>query len=225
MMVGCHAAAVLLLSGASGLLTHLKNPDFAVFLLVAGILLVYLEFNVPGTVIPGALGLLAILFALFGLSSLPLRHTSIGCIFIAIAFILMEIKFSLRGILAAIGTSTLIFGLSHLVNGPPELRVHLSTAIASSLTFSIVTISLARVGLKARLNKTVNSSDALLGLVAIARSPLHPANSASGQVEVRGELWQAILAPDSPPANVEQQTVILAVNGLTLIVRALPPKV
>ena len=203
------------------LLTRLADPDIAVLLLIMGVLLIYIEFNVPGTIVPGALGVLCVLLALFAFNMLPIRHTSVLLLVAAAALILLEVKFSSHGLLALAGTVSLIFGLLTLVDGPPELRVHASTAIAAGLTFGVITFVLAYVGLKARRNKSLTGPDAMLGLIATVRAPFSPV----GQVEVRGELWQALLAPDSAPANVEQQTVISAVNGLTLTVRALPSKV
>jgi membrane-bound serine protease (ClpP class) len=203
------------------LLTRLADPDFAVLLFIIGALLVYLEFNVPGTIVPGALGTLCILLALFAFNLLPIRHTAVFLLIAALALILLEVKFSSHGLLALAGTLALIFGLLTLVDGPPELRVHASTALAAGLTFGSITFVLAWLGLKARRNKALTGPGAMLGLTATVRSPLDPL----GQVEVRGELWQAHLAPDSAPVSVEQQTIVAAVNGLTLTVRALPPKV
>jgi membrane-bound serine protease (ClpP class) len=203
------------------LLTRLADPDIAVLLLIMGVLLIYIEFHVPGTIVPGALGVLCVLLALFAFNMLPIRHTSVLLLIAAAALILLEVKFSSHGLLAIAGTISLIFGLLTLVDGPPELRVHVSTAIAAGLTFGVITFTLAYLGLKARRNKYITGPQAMLGLIATVRTPFSPL----GQVEVRGELWQATLAPDSAPANVEQQTVISAVNGLTLTVRALPSKV
>ena len=59
-------------------LSKVANPDIAVFLLVLGCLLIYLEFNVPGTVVPGSIGTLFVLLALFGLNLLPVRHTAVA---------------------------------------------------------------------------------------------------------------------------------------------------
>ncbi len=203
------------------LLTRLADPDVAVLLLIVGVLLIYLEFNVPGTIVPGALGVLCFLLALFAFNMLPIRHTAVLLLIGAVVLILLEVKFSSHGLLALAGTICLIFGLLTLVDGPPELRVHPATALAAGLTFGVITFILAYLGLKARRNKALTGPDAMLGLIATVRAPFSP----TGQVEVRGELWQAVLAPDSAAANVEQQTVISAVNGLTLTVRALPSKV
>ncbi len=48
------------------LLTRLASPDLAVLLVIVGGLLIYLEFNVPGTIVPGALGTLLVLLASSG---------------------------------------------------------------------------------------------------------------------------------------------------------------
>ncbi|MGA2571457.1 MAG: nodulation protein NfeD, partial [Terracidiphilus sp.] len=57
------------------LLGWLVNPNIALLLLVGGALLIYLEFNAPGTIVPGALGTLMVLLAIFGLNLLPIRYT------------------------------------------------------------------------------------------------------------------------------------------------------
>ncbi len=203
------------------LLTRLADPDIAVLLLILGVLLVYIEFNVPGTVVPGAVGTLSILLSLFALNLLPIRHTSVLLLIAAALLILFEVKFPSHGLLALTGTIALIFGLLTLVDGPPELRVHTSTAVAVGLTFGITTFVLAWIGLKARRNKALSPADALLSQIALVRSAFEPI----GQVELRGELWQAILATDSPLLAVGEKAVVDQVNGLTLTVRAQPSKV
>ncbi len=59
------------------LLGWLINPNIALLFLVGGALLIYLEFNVPGTIVPGALGTLMVLLAIFALGLLPIRFTSV----------------------------------------------------------------------------------------------------------------------------------------------------
>ena len=125
------------------LLTKLTNPDLAVLLLVLGGLLIYLEFNIPGTVVPGALGTMLVLLSLFGLNLLPVRHTAILLLVAAMVMILLETKFASHGILALAGTLSLVFGLATLVDGPiAELRVHLGTAIGAGIGFGAISFSL-----------------------------------------------------------------------------------
>jgi membrane-bound serine protease (ClpP class) len=199
------------------LLGRLANPDLAVLVFVLGALLIYLEFNVPGTIVPGSLGTLLVLLALFGLNLLPIHHTAVFLLLAALALIVLEAKFPSHGALALGGTLSLVFGLATLVDGPiPEQRVHTSTAIAAGLGFGAISFGLAWIALRARRNKILTGPQAMVGGVAVVRTPLAPV----GQVEIRGELWQARLldsTSSSFPAPGDSVHV-RAVEGLVLLV-------
>ena len=201
------------------LLTRLADPNLAVLLLIGGALLIYLEFNVPGTIVPGALGTLAVLLGAFGLNLLPVRHAAIAFLLAALVMILLEAKFASHGILATAGIACLVFGLATLVDGPiPEQRVHLSNAIAAGIGFGAISFFLAWIALRARRNKQLLGPQALLRQTAIAVTPLSP----SGQVEVRGELWQARLPNLDSHAAVGASVTVRAIDGLVLLVDQRP---
>lgn len=172
-------------------LTRLTDPDLAILLLLGGILLIYVEFNVPGTIIPGSLGTLLVLLGLFGLNLLPIRHTAVALLFAGLLLMVLELKVASHGILALAGSVALVVGLATLVDAPAgELHVHLATAIAAGLSFSAISALLASLALRARRNKKLLGPDALVGRQGITMTVLAP----GGQVEVRGELWRAQLA-------------------------------
>jgi membrane-bound serine protease (ClpP class) len=199
------------------LLGRLANPDFAVMVFVLGALLIYLEFNVPGTIVPGSLGTLLVLLALFGLNLLPIHHTAVFLLLAAFILIVLEAKFPSHGALALAGTISLVFGLATLVDGPiAEQRVHTSTAIAAGLGFGIISFGLAWIALRARRSKVLTGPQAMIGSVAIVRTSLTPV----GQVEIRGELWQArLLNPSSSSSPSPGDSVhVRAVQDLVLIV-------
>jgi membrane-bound serine protease (ClpP class) len=198
------------------LLSQLTNPNFAVCLLVLGCLLIYLEFNVPGTVVPGALGTLFVLLGFFGLNLLPVRHTAIVLLLAAFIMIVLEAKFASHGILALAGTVSLVFGLATLVDGPiPELQVHTSIAVAAGIGFGIISFGLAFIAVRARRGKMLLGPQAMIGGTAIVRTPLCP----TGQVEIRGELWQASLRGQST-LPVGAAARVRSVEGLVLIVES-----
>jgi len=198
------------------LLSQLTNPDIAVLLLILGGLLIYLEFNVPGTVVPGSIGTLLVLLSLFGLNLLPIRHTAIVLLLAAFVMMLLEAKYGSHGVLALAGIISLIFGLATLVDGPiPELRVHPATAVGAGLGFGIITFGLAWIALKARRAKVLTGPQAMIGATAITRTPLNP----TGQVEIRGELWQASLR-DHSSLDAGLPVSVRDVEGLTLVVES-----
>ncbi len=160
------------------LLSKLTNPDIAVLLLVLGGLLIYLEFNVPGTVVPGSLGTLFVLLSLFGLNLLPIRHTAIVLLLAAVVLMVLEAKFGGHGVLALAGVVSLVFGLATLVDGPiPELRVHPATAIGAGLAFGGISFGLAWIALRARRGKVLTrpaSNDWRKGHRALPTQPYRP---------------------------------------------------
>jgi membrane-bound serine protease (ClpP class) len=196
------------------LLTRLTDPNLAVLLLVLGGLLIYLEFNVPGTIIPGSLGTLLVLLSFFGLNLLPIRHTAILLLIAAVVMMVLETKFASHGMLALAGTISLVFGLATLVNSSaPEMQVHTGTAVGAGIGFGAISFGLAWIALRARRGKVLTGPQAMLGAIAVAQTPLTP----NGQVEIRGELWQASLRGQaSLPAGAS--VLVRSVDGLTLIV-------
>lgn len=198
------------------ILDRLMDPNLAVLILIIGGLLIYLEFNTPGTIIPGALGTLLVVLALFALNLLPIRYTSLMMLVAAFVLLLLEAKFASHGVLATAGVICLIFSTLTLVAGPiPEMRVSIATAISTGIAFGAVTTFLVRIALRARRNKVLTGPEALIGSIAIAQQPLEP----RGQVMVHGELWFA--ESPSPIASGERVRVS-GVRNLTLLVERIP---
>jgi membrane-bound serine protease (ClpP class) len=185
------------------LLGWLVNPDIALLMLVGGALLIYLEFNTPGTIVPGALGTLMVLLAVFGLNLLPIRYTAVLLLVAALGLLVLEAKVGGHGALAVAGIVCLTFGMLTLVAAPiPELRVGLPVAIGISAGFGVITVFLLRLAVRARRMKSRLGIDAMVGSSAQAMEPLAP----EGHVLVEGEIWRAIAS--RPVAAGEQLLVV-----------------
>ncbi len=198
------------------ILDRLTDPNLAVLVLMVGGLLIYVEFNTPGTIIPGALGTILVLLAVFGLNLLPVRYTSVMLLVAAFALLILEAHFASHGVLAAAGILCLVIGALTLVDGPiPELRVHLATALSAGLAFGLITVFLLRLAWRARRNKFRMGGDAMIGLIAVVTQPLAP----TGQVMVNGELWQA---ESATPAALGEQVRVQGLRDLTLLVERVP---
>jgi membrane-bound serine protease (ClpP class) len=190
------------------LLGWLINPNIALLLLVGGALLIYLEFNVPGTIVPGALGTLMVLLAIFGLNLLPIRFTAVLLLGAALVLLLLEAKFGGHGVLAIAGIACLTLGTLTLVAAPvPEMAINPWVAFAVSAAFGCITVFLVRLAVRARGMKARIGPAALVGSFASAMEPLSPdGQTPEGHVLVEGEIWSA-WASRPVPAGAEVRVV------------------
>ncbi len=192
------------------ILDYLMDPNIAFILLAIGALALYAEFNHPGAVVPGTVGLVFILIAAFALNLLPTRYAALGLILAAFALFAAEAKFASHGVLTVGGIALLTLGGLLLVDSPiPELRVHLLTALAVSIPLGLITAFLMTMAVKARRNKIVTGVEGLVGETGVAQTPLSP----RGKIFVHGELWDAVSSAD---VFTGQSVVVRRVDGLVL---------
>ena len=195
------------------ILSFLMEPDIAFILLAVGALALYTEFNHPGAVIPGTVGVVFILLAVFALHLLPIRFAAVVLILASFVLFALEAKFATHGVLAIGGITTLVIGALLLVDAPiPEMRVKLATALAVSIPVGLITVFLMTVALRARRSKVITGAEGLVGEFAIAQTALAPA----GKVFVHGELWDAVASANVPAGN---RVVVEKVDGLQLRVQ------
>jgi membrane-bound serine protease (ClpP class) len=196
------------------ILDSLMDPNIAFLLLAIGALSLYIEFNHPGAVIPGTVGVVFILVAAFALNLLPTRWAALVLILGAFALFAAEAKFVSHGVLTIGGIALLTLGALLLVDSPiPEMRVHLATALAVSIPLGGITALLMTIALRARRNKIVTGEQGLVGETGVVQTALSP----QGKVFVHGELWDAVGSASLPAG---QLVVVRGVDGLTLQVDA-----
>ena len=194
------------------LLSWIMDPNVAFILMSLGMLALWAEFNHPGAILPGVVGLIAILLAVFALNLLPTRYASFALIVAAFLLFALEAKYTSYGILGTGGVICMILGALMLVDGPiPEMRVHLVTALVVSVPLGAIAIFLMTLVLRAHQNPVVTGSAAMIGEVGVARTNLQP----DGKVFVHGELWNAIAKSDVAEGS---RVRVRDVDGLKVIV-------
>ncbi len=192
------------------ILAYIMDPNVAFILLAIGALALYAEFNHPGAVVPGTVGVVFILLAAFALNLLPVRHAALLMILAAFILFALEAKFATHGILGIGGITMLTLGALLLVDAPiPEMRVRLLTALGVSIPVGLITIFLMSIALKARRNKVVTGPQGMIGEVGVAQTPLSP----RGKVFVHGEIWDAVSPVSVAPG---ESVVVRNVDGLQL---------
>ena len=192
------------------ILSYIMDPNIAFILLAIGALALYAEFNHPGAVIPGTVGVVFILLAAFALNLLPVRFAALVLIVGAFVLFALEAKFVSHGVLTIGGIALLVIGGLLLVDAPiPEMRVHWLTALSVSIPLGLITAFLMSIALRARRNKIVTGQQGLVGEIGITQTALAP----SGKIFVHGELWDAV-SPVNIPAG--ERVLVRRVDGLVL---------
>jgi len=200
-------------------LNVIVDPNVAVLLLMAGALLLYVEFNQPGLVAPGIVGGVCVVIALIAMQVLPFSWLGLLLLVGGLALMGAEAYIGSYGVLFAAGIACLLIGGS-LVFDRPELSdldvdfwsVLLPAALALAAFGLLVVVA---VGQSMRRPQTAGVGE-LLGMVGRATTALGP----QGTVFVRGEYWRARA---TEPVAAEERVEILGVSGLELTVRRAPP--
>jgi membrane-bound serine protease (ClpP class) len=192
------------------ILTYIMDPNVAFIILAIGALALYMEFNHPGAVIPGTVGVVFLLLAAFSLNLLPIRFAALILILVSFVLFALEAKFATHGVLTIGGIALLVIGGLLLVDGPiPEMRVHLLTALSVGIPLGLITVFLMSIAVRARRNKIVTGEQGLVGEIGLTQTVLAP----SGKVFVHGELWDAV---SSVNISAGERVVVRQVDGMTL---------
>jgi membrane-bound serine protease (ClpP class) len=192
------------------ILSYIMDPNMTLIILMIGALCLYVEFNHPGAVVPGTIGVIFIVLAAFAMHLLPIRYAALAMILVAFLLFAAEAKFASHGILTSGGIVLLTLGGLLLVDGPiPEMRVRFLTALAVSVPLGLITAFLMTIAVRARRNKIVTGAEGLVGEIGIAQTTLAPA----GKVVVHGEFWDAV---STVPIPAGERIVVRQIDGLTL---------
>jgi membrane-bound serine protease (ClpP class) len=192
------------------ILSRVLDPNLALILALAGLLGLYVEVTHPGMVLPGIIGGISLILALFAFNMLPVNWAGAALILLAIVLFVLEATVTSHGILALGGIVAMIAGGLMLVEGPiPQLRIRFSTTLAVALPLALITVVLVRLVYLSHRRKSVTGEQGMVGEEGMAKTNIH----SDGKVLVHGEYWNA--SSDRPiPAGARVRVV--RVQGLKI---------
>lgn len=195
------------------LLNILIDPNLLYLLFLAGIGGLAYEVFHPGVILPGTLGAVSLILALFGFSVVPINLAGALLIAIGVLMVVLEAFVTSHGLIAISGIVALVVGGLLLFRTPGSgISTSPVLVIGIGVVFGVGLAVIATKVVEAR-HQPVSVFGAgaagLLGQIAVTRTPLSP----DGQVFVHGELWRARSAADVPAGH---RVVIDQVEGLTL---------
>lgn len=193
------------------LLSAIAHPQVALLLLTLGTLGLTVELWTPGAILPGVAGGLCLLLAFFAFQVLPVNTVGVLLLAFGLALLVLELKVPSFGVLGVGGTVSLLIGALMITSGVPGVRVGYNFVVPVVLAVAGIFLVLGRLALQAQRTRPVTGVEALIGARGRALAPFEPGQS--GQIALRGEIWQA-----TSPASIDAGRVVrvVAVDGLTL---------
>lgn len=194
----------------SEFLAVITNPNVAYILMLVGIYGLILEFYNPGIGLPGILGGICLLLALYAFQALPVSYAGLGLVLLGIALMVAEAFAPSFGILGLGGVIAFIIGSILLMDTEePAYQLAMPVVLAVAAFSGGILIFAVGAMLRARRSPTVTGVDRFVGTIVPVESV------AGGEVRVRvdGELW-AVACEE--PLNVRDTVKVEAIDGLTL---------
>jgi len=197
-------------------LITISNPNLAYILLMLGLLGLYFEFSHPGAILPGVLGGISLLLAIFSFQILPLNYVALILILLAIGLFILEVKVQSYGILGIGGVIAMVLGSIMLIDSPiPELQPSLTVIIPLAVGLSLIFFFLLVLVVRAHSRTAATGKEGLIGEVGLAQTDLSP----EGKVFVHGEIWNA--EADGPIAKGSKVKVVRVLDSLKIHVEKL----
>lgn len=195
------------------ILRTISNPNIAYILLMIGLAGLYFEISQPGAVLPGVIGGIALVLALYAMQTLPVNYAGFLFILLAVVFFILEIKVVSYGMLSVAGIVCLVLGTLMLFRTPDlSGSLALSVWIPTVLTVSAFFAGVAALAFRAQRARPQTGVEALEGQVGEVIQPIRP----EGKVFVSGELWNAFSDEDIPAG---EKIVVVSVVNLKLKVK------
>ncbi|MHC1730251.1 MAG: nodulation protein NfeD [Syntrophobacteraceae bacterium] len=171
-----------------GILRIISNPNLTYILLMIGLAGLYFELSNPGTIVPGVVGGISLVLALYAMQTLPVNYAGFLIIFLALIFFLLEIKVASYGLLSLAGVSCLVLGSLMLFRYPEQpMQVAWSVFLPTVGAISLFFIGIASIAFRAQISRPQTGVEALVGMVGEVRQAIDP----EGKIFVNGELWNA----------------------------------
>jgi membrane-bound serine protease (ClpP class) len=196
------------------ILDTLIDPNLIVILLSVGVLGITIELWNPGLILPGTVGAISLVIALFGLQVLPISWAGILLMLLAAGFFIAETFVVSHGALTLAGAVAFVIGSLMLFDpAGDEYQVSLPVALTVAATMALLAGLAAVKIVQVRRAPVVTGDSELIGQVGVVRQALDP----EGFVFVHGELWRARTSGEPVPPGEEVRVEGLD-DGLTLTV-------
>jgi membrane-bound serine protease (ClpP class) len=192
----------------------LWRPEVMMLLMLAAMYGIIGEMSNPGAILPGVVGGIALVLALYMGAILPINIAGLALIGLAIILFIADVYAPTHGVLTFGGIVSFFLGALMLFNhAEPGFRLSIAYIIPATLITSLFFIFVVAAGLRAQLLPVQSGRETMLGKAAAAMARI---DRNGGRVFIEGENWNAV---SDQPVEAGQTVEIIGVDGLTLKVK------
>lgn len=196
----------------SKLLAVITDPNIAYILMMLGMYGLFFELWNPGYVLPGVVGGICLLLALYAFQVLPISYAGLGLILLGIAFMVAEVFMPSFGALGIGGVFAFVVGSIILMDTDVQgFGIAWELIAIVALLSSLIFIGVVYLALKARQRAVVSGQEEMIGAVGEALEAIQN----EGRVRVHSELWHARV---NQPVERGNKIRVVGMEGLVLIV-------
>jgi len=191
-------------------LSVITNPSIAYILVLVGIYAIFFEFTNPGMVLPGVVGSICVLIAMYAFHMLPVNFAGLALILLGIGFMVAEVFFPSFGSLGVGGVVAFAVGSVILIDSDvPEFEIPYALIAGVTAASAAFLIFVAGMLLRARRRPVVSGREELVGAAGEALEDLQ----GEGWARVHGERWRVRCAT---PLRAGERLRVTAIHGLVL---------
>jgi membrane-bound serine protease (ClpP class) len=194
----------------SRFLSVITNPNIAYILMLIGIYGLIFEFSNPGSIVPGTVGAICLLLALYSFQLLPINYAGMALILLGVALMVGEAFQPSFGVLGIGGTIAFVIGSIILMDTDvPGFGIDISVIVTFAAISVLIFIFVIGMAIKARRRPVVSGMEELIGGNAVVLEDFE----GKGAVSIHSERWSAV---SDMPLHKGQQVKVKAIKGLIL---------
>ncbi|HAK38467.1 MAG: nodulation protein NfeD [Nitrospinaceae bacterium] len=195
------------------ILDIISNPNITYILMMLGLVGLYLELSNPGLILPGVIGAISMILALYAMQTLPINYAGLMLIILGAVLFIAEINVMSYGLLSVSGAISIFLGSIMLIDSD-DPAMQISRAVLYPTLGMTLLVTAGTIYLAARSSqlRTSTGLEGLVGEAGVVKETLNP----QGRVLVHGEIWNA---ESDVTISEGEKVVVESVAGLTTKVR------
>ncbi len=196
------------------ILDTISNPNVAYILMMIGLVGLYFEFSNPGLILPGVVGGISIILALYAMQTLPINYAGLLLIVLGLVLFIVELNVMSFGLLSAGGVIAILLGSLMLIDSDdPAMQISNTVLVPTLGVFIAISLGILYLATKSQRHRAVSGVEGLIGAEGVVKEELNPV----GSVFIHGEVWNA---EGDGKISTGKKVVVSAVEGLKLKVKS-----